>query len=293
MSGRPQPVSQSIRSRQWTTTGASRSAHGRSLPLQGPAGALFWIGVAPSRRCVVPLQLTGRSLGLVTDIVLVHGTTQSAAGFAGLVDELADLGHRVFCPEIQGGTATTAAEYAQLIGQQLPTDVHRPVVAAHSAAGLLLPALARRLDASHQVWLAAAVADYRGGRSLMAEIQANPAAVFNPEWLGVDPTSDPVLATYFLFHDADLATLQAALPTVARCDLQAIYHETPTQDPARLPSTYVLPTDDRASRPDWMQTIARERLGVEPDYLPGGHNCYVALARQVARLVDAAAASHR
>jgi hypothetical protein len=229
----------------------------------------------------------------VTDIVLVHGTTQSAAGFAGLVDELSELGHRVFCPQIPGGTATTATGYAQLIGQQLPADVHQPVVAAHSAAGLLLPTLARDLAASHQVWLAAAVADYRGGRSLMAEIQADPTAVFNPEWLGIDPTSDPVLATYFLFHDADLATLQAALPTVARCDLRAVYDETPRDEPARLPSTYVLPTEDRATRPDWMQTIARERLEVEPDRVPGGHNCYVAHGRQVARLIDAAAAAHQ
>ncbi|MHB8295677.1 MAG: hypothetical protein ACYDH5_13850 [Acidimicrobiales bacterium] len=54
-------------------------------------------------------------------IVLVHGTTQSSAG------------------------------YASLLATQVADDVHRPVVAAHSASGLLLPALARRIDASHQV----------------------------------------------------------------------------------------------------------------------------------------------
>lgn len=78
------------------------------------------------------------------------------------------------------------------------------MVLAHSAAGLLLPALARHLDAVHQIWLAAAVADYPGRRSLLVELQTDPEAMFNPEWLGIDPTSDPVLATYFLFHDADL-----------------------------------------------------------------------------------------
>ena len=88
-----------------------------------------------------------------------------------------------------------------------PAVPDRPIVVAHSAAGLLLPALARMLNAAHQVWLAAAVADYAGRRSLLAEIQQDPLDVMNPEWLGIDPTGDPVLATYFLFHDADLATL--------------------------------------------------------------------------------------
>lgn len=55
------------------------------------------------------------------------------------------------------------------------------VVVAHSAAGLLLPALARHLDARHQVWLAAAVADHAGRRSLLAEIREDPFAVLNPE----------------------------------------------------------------------------------------------------------------
>lgn len=68
---------------------------------------------------------------------------------------------------------------------------------AHSAAGLLLPTLARRLDARHQVWLAAAVADYRGQRSLFEELRHDPRSVFQAEWLGIDPTTDPVLATYF------------------------------------------------------------------------------------------------
>lgn len=100
--------------------------------------------------------------------------------------------------------------------------------------------MAERLDAAHLVWLAAAVADYTGGRSLLDEIRADPTAVFNEEWIGVDPSNDPVLATYFLFHDADLATLRQALPTVTHCNLTAIYAETPLLDPAARPSIYLL-----------------------------------------------------
>jgi pimeloyl-ACP methyl ester carboxylesterase len=219
------------------------------------------------------------------DIVLVHGTTQSAAGFTRLADALRRRGHRALAVDVPSAAASTSADYAEMIAGQTPSDLDRPVVVAHSAAGLLLPALARRLDAGHQVWLAAAVADYTGKRSLLAEIQEDPHAVVNPEWLGVDPTQDPVLATYFLFHDADLATLREALSTVAICDLSAIYAETPVEDPARLPSTYVLPTGDRTLSVDWMARVARERLHVEPTEISGAHNFYAAQPDDVADLI--------
>lgn len=221
----------------------------------------------------------------MTDVVLVHGTTQSATGFRELVSALEDLGHRAVAVDVPGGTASTSTGYARLLGKQVPSDIHRPTVVAHSAAGLLLPALARHLDAVHQVWLAAAVADYTGGRSLLTEVQENPQAVFNPEWIGVDPSQDPVLATYFLFHDADLTTLQSALATVSTCDLSAVYAETPVEDPARLPSTYVLPTDDRTLRVDWMRRVCRERLRGELIAVSGAHNFYASNPKETAAII--------
>jgi hypothetical protein len=47
------------------------------------------------------------------------------------------------------------------------------------------------------------------------------------------------------------------MPTVARCDLADV-------DPTTLPSTYLLPRDDRTLLPGWLARVARERLGVEP-----------------------------
>jgi hypothetical protein len=138
------------------------------------------------------------------------------------------------------------------------------------------------------VWLAAVVADHQGQRSLVAELQADPAAMFNPEWLATGRDIDAVAATYFLFHDADFAMLREALTTVALSDLTALYAEVPKLDPAARPSTYLLPTGDRTLRPEWMARVARERLGVEPVELAGGHNNYVAHAEQVAEAIDLA-----
>jgi hypothetical protein len=227
----------------------------------------------------------------VSDIVLVHGTTQSAAGFGGLVAALEKLGHRVLAPQVPCGAAASAAGYADLLAGALPGDLREPVVVAHSAGGLLLPALAARVGARHQVWLAAAVADYAGGRGFRLELRADPPAVVNPDWIGVDPTADHERAAFFLFHDADPDQLREALGTLAICDLDAVYDEVPTVDPAALPSTYLLPTGDRTLRPAWMARVARERLGVEPVEVPGAsHNFYVAIPDRTAELIDAAAA---
>lgn len=99
----------------------------------------------------------------------------------------------------------SAEDYADEVRRQVPKTAAHTVVVAHSGAGLLLPAAARSLGAQRQVWLAASIPD--GQRSLLEIVSAAPTDV-NAEWLGKDPTNDPVLATYFLLHDCDLATLQ-------------------------------------------------------------------------------------
>ncbi|MGO1517465.1 esterase/lipase family protein [Arthrobacter rhombi] len=223
----------------------------------------------------------------MANVVLVHGTTQSAAGFRRLITSLEHRGHRTVAVDVPSGAATTAEEYARLLAAQIPAGFDHPLIAAHSAAGLLMPALARELDANHQVWLAAAVADYVGRRSLLAEIKQSPLDVFNTEWVGIDPTSDPVLAAYFLFHDANLATLKEALLTIAPCDLSAVYAETPPEDPARISSTYVLPTGDRTLSTTWMRRVARQRLRCEPiEIAAAAHNFYAARSEDVAAIID-------
>lgn len=225
----------------------------------------------------------------MADVVLVPGSTQSAAGFWRLVSVLQQRGHRAVTVDVPSAATNSSIEYAELLAAQLPTDVHRPVVAAHSASGLLLPAFADRLGACHQVWMAAAVADYTGQRSLMDEVRANPAAMFTDEWAGIDPATDPVLATYFLFHDADLATLRDALPTVTHGDLSAVYAEIPPVDPGKRPSSYLLPRGDRTLTRAGMYRMAQERLHVDPIEVPGGHNSYVACPDPIANAIDRAA----
>jgi hypothetical protein len=79
-----------------------------------------------------------------------------------------------------------------------------------------------------------------------------------------------VIAAYFAFHDCDLETLRWATTTMRLFYPEAAYAEPPSARPT-VPSTFVLPRHDRTLRPEWMRTVARERLEVEPIEVDGGH----------------------
>ena len=67
------------------------------------------------------------------------------------------------------------------------------------------------------------------------------------------------------------------LPEDARGDGAPWYPQEMSEEPCPLnewpdvPSSYVVCADDRTVRPEWFRRDARERLGVEPIELPGGH----------------------
>jgi len=127
----------------------------------------------------------------------------------------------------------------------------------------------------------------------LKEMRSIPTDIFNPEWLGKDPTADPVLASYFLFHDCDLDTLQWALTTLRLFAPSALYADTVALLP-RIPSTYIVATGDRTLRPDWCRRAARQRLGAEIIDIDAGHCPHVSRPHQVADILDrlASAPSH-
>jgi pimeloyl-ACP methyl ester carboxylesterase len=227
------------------------------------------------------------------DYVLVHGTTQSPVGWQRLGETLTSLGHRVCTvdlTEVDSAAGTSdlhAADYARAAASQIDDVLDAPVVVAHSASGLMLPAIADALQAGHLVWLAAVVPDLVGGRSFAAEVQAAGSRMFNPEWrsLTEPPTADPVVASYFLFHDCDLETLRWGLSTVRLFYPVGAYQESPQPTELSMPSTYVLPTGSRALRPEWMREIARDRLGIDPVEIDAGHCPHVSHPKALAELL--------
>jgi pimeloyl-ACP methyl ester carboxylesterase len=221
------------------------------------------------------------------DVLLIHGTTQSPAGWDLLSDALVKRGHRVHLVDLPSDQPEWRADdYAALAAAQAP-DTHAPVLVAHSAAGLLMPAIATRLKAARMVWLAATVPD-PGGLSFTEEARSHGAEMFTDEWrtLTEPPTADPVTAAYFLFHDCDLATVRWALATVRLFYPAGAYAERMPRSGDCPPSTFILPRDDRAVRAEWMRRTCRERLDIEPIEVDGGHCPHVSRPDEIAEIID-------
>ncbi|MEY2523382.1 MAG: hypothetical protein QOJ66_1947 [Ilumatobacteraceae bacterium] len=181
--------------------------------------------------------------------LLVHGTTQSPDGWRLLIDELGAFGHSAVTTDLaRFGERKSAIEYGKAVGAEL-SGPKVDVVVAHSGAGLVLPAIATATDATMQVYLAAFVPN--GSRSLMDRAERR-----------------------------SRSHLQCRLD---RCRS----HEQPRRcslAPA-IPAISIVPDSDRTARTDWMIDASRQRLGIEPTIVPGGHCPHVSRPREIATIL--------
>lgn len=223
----------------------------------------------------------------MTEFVLVHGTTQSPAGWVRLAGELRGRGHSVTAIDLPVDKPEWAsADYAHHAAGQADTAGDRLVVVAHSGAGVLLPAIVEAVGAATAVWLAAYLPDLAGGNSMLDDIKAQRDAMFHPDWLGVDPASDRKHAVQFLFHDCDLQTQQWALGTLRLFNPgPAVYQGSPGPLPAGISRHVIVPSADRTLRPEWMRQAARERLDTEPIVIDAGHCPHVSQPRILADIL--------
>jgi hypothetical protein len=214
--------------------------------------------------------------------LLVHGTTQSPDGWRLLIDELSAAGHGAVTTDLaRFGERMSAIEYGEAVAAEL-WGPKVDVVVAHSGAGLLLPAIALAAEARMQVYLAAFVPD--GSRSLMDELNDDAAAMFNADWIGLDPTRDHDAARRFLFHDCGTELADWAVTTLRAFVPVSAYSEQVMLAPD-IPAMCIVPAGDRTSRTEWMIAASRERLGMEPIIVPGGHCPHVSRPRDVARIL--------
>ena len=184
--------------------------------------------------------------------------------------ELRARGHDVLAPDLPAGQdAATLATYADAVLDDLG-DRSDPVVVAQSFGGFTAPLVCERTPSRLLVLLAAMI----------------PSPGEPPEewWTAtgyvdeVPSTSDDVIATYY--HDVPRALAAEAMRRERDHPSGAAMREPwPLERWPDVPTRFLLCRDDRFFPPAFLRRVARERLGIEPDEIDGGH-C-VALARPV------------
>lgn len=224
---------------------------------------------------------------------LVHGSTQNPEGWKLLRPELENHGHNVITVDLPTNEPqSSATRYADVIVQTLDQthyEMSDVVVVAHSASGMFLPLVAARRPVSHMVFLAALVPKL--GTSILEQFRIDPG-MLNSEWVGKNPVDDDV-ARQFLFHDCAPDIIEWALTTRRLMNAQEAMREVcPLDSWPRVTSSYVVCVEDRTISPLWSRQIARERLGIEPIELPGGHCPYVSRPSELADVLIRAHTSH-
>ncbi|KJK33143.1 hypothetical protein UK23_47395 [Lentzea aerocolonigenes] len=220
------------------------------------------------------------------DFVMLHGTTQTPACWHPLQSILHHEGHRTFAADLTDEDDWQAEDYATEVHRQFP-ETHTPTIIAHSGAGLLVPATATKLNATHIVWIGALIPDLTGTMSMMEELTHHGEEIFPPEWFqwsGADLLTDQAVSAYFLFHDCDLEQLKFALTTLRLFQPQGAFNQHHKHN--NLPrSTVIVPRQDRVIRPDWMCRAAEERLGTQPIEIDGDHCPHIPRAQEIAEII--------
>jgi pimeloyl-ACP methyl ester carboxylesterase len=225
--------------------------------------------------------------------VLLHGAYHAGWHFHLLAEELEGRGHRALAPDLPSEDPTAGAErYAAVVARALAPADDEIVAVGHSLAGLVLPLLPvlnsriRRL-----VFLAAMPPD--PGLSLDQQIERDPS-VFSPYQPHVVAIGHPdgsascpeARALELFFHDCPPALAIEAAAHLRRQHWRLSQEVTPLAKWPGVPVDYVLCRADRVINPEWSRRMARERLGVEPLELDGGHSPFLTRPAELAALLD-------
>lgn len=221
----------------------------------------------------------------MNDYVLLHSTGQAASGWDRLSTRLRELGAEAHAMDLPNDPRLRAQDFADILATTFG-GIESPIVVAHSGAGPLLPAAATALAARLQVWLAAWVPN--DTMTFNEDVRAHLGEAFDPDWIGKDPITDEAAAQRFLYHDCNDEALAWALTTRREFYPAGVYDEVTTLN-RTIPSIYIAATQDRTIVPAWQETMARERLHVEPITIASGHCPNVSQPQNLAILLLQAA----
>ena len=207
----------------------------------------------------------------MTTFALVHGAWHGSWCWDLLVPELRQIGHETVTMDLPiGDPAASFDDYADLV--VAATEGHNDVVVVgHSWAGQVIPMVAARRQVSRLVYLCATVPEV--GRSFAEQLQSDPD-MLSAEY--EDGLSDPdsqtrrewvnsEVAHKVLYSDCDDSVAEEAFRRLIPQALAPGFLPFSLDALPRVPSTYVMCTDDNMVTPAWSRRVVRDRLAaIEP-----------------------------
>jgi pimeloyl-ACP methyl ester carboxylesterase len=216
----------------------------------------------------------------VATYVLIHGSGDSAFYWHLLTPELRQLGHDVVAPDLpcedeSAGLTEYADTVVEAIGDR--TDL---IVVAQSSGGFTAPLVCDRLPVELMVLVAGMIPlPGEKGDDWSANTGFNEAARRS----GVD-YGDEIAVFY---QDVPNELAEEAMRHARRQADKPGHEPWPLDSWPEVPTRYLLCRDDRFFPADWMRGIVRERLGIVPDEIDGGHCPALSRPRELAERLDA------
>ncbi len=205
--------------------------------------------------------------------VLIHGAGSDAWYWHLVAPLLVERGHEVVAMDLPVGDESAGlAEYTQVVLSAVG-DRSELVVVGQSLGGFVAPLVAERRPVELLVLLNAMVP--RPGETDWW------AATGHPVQIG--PDFDPV--DVFLHDVPDSVRAEAgahAGPQAA----EPMRQPHPLKRWPDVPTRFVLARQDRFFPADWQRRVVRERLGIEPDEIDGGHCVALSRPRELVAVLE-------
>jgi pimeloyl-ACP methyl ester carboxylesterase len=217
---------------------------------------------------------------MAPSFVLVHGAWHGAWCWERLVPELERRGARAIAVELPGDDPDAGlADYRDCVLAAIP-DAEDVVLVGHSLGGVTVPLVAAARPLRALVLLCALVPQPGLSLSELSEVEPE---LFPPgfgEGLVRDEhgrslweSAEAATATFYADCDADVA--RSAVARLRPQGRRASTDVCPLEAWPDVPPVSIVCTEDAAVGLDWARRTARERLGVEPIELPGGHSPFL------------------
>lgn len=230
----------------------------------------------------------------MTTFALVPGAWHAPAHFDLLVAELAARGHRGVAVDLPCSDPAAGCEaYADAVEAALPADDGDVVVMGHSLGGLTIPVVAARRPVRGLAYVCALVPE--PGRSMSERLRAGEPVFLEGFGTGVARDdqgrsfwADADAAIAWLYGDCPRPVAEAAVAALRPQGRQPSVEACPLPELPAVPVVSVVCTEDLGVSPAWSRTASRERLGVEPVELPGGHSPFLSRPAALADVLIAA-----
>ncbi len=225
-------------------------------------------------------------------VVLVHGGFHGPWCWDRVRPQLEAFGHRTVAPSLPvDDPAATLDDYvAALVDAVDRADPAGPTtIVAHSMAGCVAPAVPAIRDVDEIVFLSSVLPWWFRPLDPPADLAAmsmiDPATTTSTDAAGRSVISAEGARRHF-YADCPTDDADAAIAKLRPQGLGWLA-DAPPSPPPTARYAWVLCTDDRCIDPRWQDWAARQRVGVDPIQLPGGHSPFLTRPDALAEVLHA------